>query len=178
MRLFALSLVVASNVFAQTPRTSVLVARVVDALTGEPVRNAALSLTDLRRDVRTNDSGVVRIADIPFAFHQVLVRQLGYTPVDNRMEFDTDTVERIFRLHPTTKILDTLKVTEKNISLALRDFEIRRAIGVGHFLDDNDLVREGTRDFALTAQTRIPVLRRTSRIASRSLSQRQGSSNQ
>ena len=64
MRHFALSLVVASNVFAQTPRTSVLVARVVDALTGEPVRNAALSLTDLRRDVRTNDSGVVRIADI------------------------------------------------------------------------------------------------------------------
>lgn len=159
MRLFALSLVVASNVFAQTPRTSVLAARVVDALTGEPVRNAALSLTDLRRDVRTNDSGVVRIADIPFAFHQVLVRQLGYTPVDNRMEFDTDTVERIFRLHPTTKILDTLKVTEKNISLSLRDFEIRRAIGVGHFLDDNDLVREGTRDFALTAQTRIPGLR-------------------
>jgi hypothetical protein len=152
-------MLVASTTFAQTPRTSVLVAHVVDALTGEPVRNAEIWVSDLRRGIRTSDSGEARIYGVPLAFHQVLVRQLGYTPVDNRMEFDSDTVERLFRLHPTTKILDTLKVTEKNISLSLRDFEIRRAMGVGHFLDDNDLAREGTREFALTAQTRLPGLR-------------------
>ena len=143
---------------AQSRRT-VLIARVADARNGAPIARAEVSLDDLQKSGRTSDVGEARLTDIPVGTHRVRVRQPGYSASDITMGFETDTVTHVFLLQPTAQLLDSVVVTDKNTSPALRDFEIRRSMGLGHFLVENDLRREGTRDFALVAQSRLPGIR-------------------
>jgi len=140
-------------------RTTVLIARVADARTGAPITHAEVLFTDLEKSGRTNDLGEARLVDIPVGIHRVLARQPGYVASEITVSFETDTVVRVFLLQPTAQLLDTLVVKDKNTPVFLRDFEVRRSMGLGHFLVENDLRREGTRDFALVAQSRLPGIR-------------------
>ena len=147
-----------SSSLAQS-RTTVLIARVADSSTGAPLARAEILFPDLEKTGRTNARGEARVADVPRGVHRVLVRQPGYTASEITLSFETDTVARVFLLQPVAQLLDTLVVKDKNTPTVLRDFEIRRSMGLGHFLVENELRREGTRDFALVAQSRLPGIR-------------------
>jgi hypothetical protein len=158
----AITTILLSNRSPAQSQTTVLIARVADARTGVPIAHAEVLLADLEKSGRTNDRGEARLADIPAGVHRVLVRQPGYGASDSTMSFDADTVTRVFLLQGAARVLDTVAVTDKNTSVALRDFEVRRSMGLGRFLVEDDLRREGTRDFALVAQSRLPGIRAVS----------------
>lgn len=152
------TILLASGLPAQS-RTSVLIARVADARTNTPIAQAEVLLADLEKSGRTNARGEARVTDIPAGLHRVLVRQPGYAASEITVDFETDTVVRVFLLRPATPVLDTVVVKDSSTSAAFRDFEIRRSMGIGHFLVDSLLRLEGTRDFALVAQSRLPGIR-------------------
>jgi hypothetical protein len=78
-RLFAIAILthaVASDATAQT--TVELRGRVLDSITGAPVRDAVVRVPALQRYTLTGDDGVFRLDRVPTGRHGVVIVQLGY----------------------------------------------------------------------------------------------------
>lgn len=113
---------------------------IVDDSTRRPIANAEVALPGLSRSGVTNDQGGFRIVDIPAGTHRVVVRRVGYGPLDTPVDFPPDaTVERRIVL-TALATLETVTVTGE--APELPEFEANRRLGLGHFLTRADLERQ------------------------------------
>jgi hypothetical protein len=140
---------------AQGAPTTVVIVGVSDVETGEALNGAQIFFPALGRSVLTDGLGEARAA-IPSGIHRIRVRFLGYAAADTSLTFVGDTAGVVFRLPRVAKTMETVDV--KAVSPRMRDFEMRRNIGLGRFLTAEQLDRDSNRPFGIVAMTRFPGL--------------------
>ncbi len=139
---------------AQTT-TSVVVAGVADAETGAPLTDALVRLPDLGRAARTDWIGEARIAGIKLGPVRIEVRKLGYAPSEITLMVKGDSIGPVFMLSKATN-LDTVTVFGRVVPARLQEFEMRRHMGIGRFLTDSVLEKEGDQSLAVALSMRFP----------------------
>jgi hypothetical protein len=141
---------------AQT--TSVVVAGVADAETGAPLTDALVRLPDLGRAARTDWIGEARIAGIKPGPVRIAVRKLGYAPSEITLMVKGDSIGPVFMLSRATT-LDTVTVFGRVVPPRLQEFEMRRHMGIGRFLTDSVLEKEGDQSLAVALSMKFPGIR-------------------
>ncbi|HTE43997.1 MAG TPA: carboxypeptidase regulatory-like domain-containing protein, partial [Gemmatimonadaceae bacterium] len=121
--------------------------------TNRPIAGAEVVLAELAKMARTDERGAFRISDVPPGEQHVVVRRVGYGPLDTRITFTSnETVNRQIFLDRVTT-LDSVVTTARAGDLWIREFEENRRMGFGHFLDRADLAkREGRTTSAVLSE--------------------------
>ena len=140
----------------QSAPATVVVVGVSDAETGQALQGAQVFFPALGRTSLTDGLGESR-ATIPSGTHRIRVRFLGYAAMDTSLAFTGDTAGVVFRLSRTPRTMDVVEVKAKS-SPRMKDFEMRKTIGIGRFLTADQLEKEGSRPFGIVAMTRFPGL--------------------
>lgn len=110
----------------------------------KPIADAEVAIPALNRTVRTNSDGRFRLGDLPAGTHRVLVRKLGFGPLDTPLQFEArETVDRRIILGSVT-LLDSVITIAERPDPAMRDFEENRRLGIGKFMTRADLDRQKT----------------------------------
>jgi hypothetical protein len=152
-------LVLATPVVAAIAQTGVLFGRVLDAQSGAPLANAEINFAQKR--VTTDSSGKYRLTDVAAGVNAIQVRRLGYELLQQNVsviigvESETD-----FRLARVVS-LDTVQTKAtaiKYISPALTQFEERRKMGIGKFIDEATMRKNDDRTLGNTLK-RLPGVR-------------------
>lgn len=143
---------------AQASGTSVFIAGVADAETGQPLEDAEVVFLELRRLARANALGEARLDAIPVGAQLVRVRKIGYAPSEVRINVKGDTSGAVFRLTRSVTQLGTVNI-EATMAPGMRDFDRRRRRGIGRFLGPDVLDKERDRDFGFLMASRFPGLR-------------------
>jgi hypothetical protein len=138
---------------------SVVVVGVADAITGAPLTNARVQISDLRRVARTDWIGEARVADVPSGEHRIEVRQLGYEPADAPLLVRGDSIGVVFRLLRSAQSIDTVRINGAVIPSYLEEFERRRRSGLGRYLTSPQLDSIPTESLADFAARRFTGLR-------------------
>ena len=117
---------------------------VVDGLVTDtayrPLIGATAEVEGFRVRVRTGENGRFRITALPAGDYVVVVRRLGYAPYSATLALQPgDTVRPLFVLRTAVAVLDTMIVTEVSAPERLREFESRRALGVGQFMTSEQI---------------------------------------
>lgn len=104
-----------------------------------PIIGAEIAIPDAAKVAMSSVGGKFRLAGIPAGPHRVLVRRLGYGPLDTTLTFTArDRVDRTIVLTRVTT-LDSVIVTDRATEVRLRDFEDNRKLGLGHFFTRDQL---------------------------------------
>ena len=104
--------------------------------TNAPIPAARVELVDLTRVAIANEGGDFELRGVEPGAHHVLVRRIGYSPLDTTMTFAPGpALSRQIFLAPLA-ILDSVRVTASNL---LRSFEENRRGGLGHFFTRAEL---------------------------------------
>jgi hypothetical protein len=105
---------------------------------------ADVSFPDLILSMRTNDKGAFTFTKLPAGTYRVLVRRVGFSPIDERVDFAADTVvERKFAL-PRIVELDSVVSLSSYRDPGMEEFQEHRQLGLGHFVTRAELQqREG-----------------------------------
>ena len=130
-----------------TPR-SLVIASVADAESGKPLENAEVMVTDAKDSARTDWTGEARIANVTAGKHTFQVRHPGYAVLAVELLVQGDSTGPVFRLAsnaPPTPALEPVTVNARTQPSSLRDFETRRAQGIGKFLTADDLASQTNR---------------------------------
>ena len=128
-----------------------------------PVGGATVSLPFLNRSTRTNYLGEFRIDQVPAGQYAVTIRLLGFAPFTDSVTVSAgQTLEREFILTQAAVMLDSQRVLA-NAEIDephVAEFEERRKLGGGHFIDTKELRRlESGRPIASYLSGRVPSLR-------------------
>ncbi len=104
-----------------------------------PITNAEVTLPELGKGTATNEQGAFVLRGVPTGLQRVLVRHLGYGPVETQLTFvvGQTTQRHVTMVRSTT--LDSVVVTEKVVDHQLDDFNENKRVGLGHFLTRADL---------------------------------------
>jgi hypothetical protein len=134
-------------------KTSLVIAGVTDGVSGAPLSNAEVSLSDLNISARTDWSGEARIPNISPGKHKFEIRMAGYAPLDVDLLVQGDSTGPVFRLAKVGTTLEPVKVSGNSSSSYLAGFEARRAQGRGRYLTAADLEKNQNRSLvAVIAQ--------------------------
>jgi len=112
----------------------------VDSTT-QPIALADVTLVDIGVGTRANESGEFRMVDVPAGEHHLVVRRVGYSPVDTTLTFGSgqNVVRRIGLSRAT--VLDSVRVIAEATPRAMRTFEEHRKLGLGHFYGRAELAK-------------------------------------
>ena len=153
----------AGGVFVQSIQAQVgsLAGRVFTDSSAVPLVGVEVAIPSAQRTVRTDNRGAFRITGLAPGRYVVLVRMPGYVPVTDTVTIDFDTdVAKDYRLTASITALDSVHVTATSpgLSVRMRTFERRRAMGIGSFIVPEELRKkeEVTLRFVLA---RLPSLR-------------------
>jgi len=113
LRLAGALLVVAAPLTAQTG--GAIAGRVRDALTGEPVRAALVSVDGGRQGAATDTGGAYRVREVRSGWHRVQVNAVGYRPLihDSVLVRTGETITLNFELHQHAIAVDSILVEAK-----------------------------------------------------------------
>lgn len=139
-----------------------LVGQVVSALTGEPIGGAAVSLRGARHGAITDSSGNFRLPRGPAGTDTIEVRYVGYEPGHAPVRLEAGRTSRVvLLLSPNAVRLAELEVEvprTRAVSAIMEGFERRKARGMGHFFDREDVERYEPR-YTTELLRRVPGLR-------------------
>ena len=125
-------------------RSALFTGTVVADSTARSLEDAEVVLPDLRKSVTTDDHGRFRVGDIVPGTHRILVRRLGYAPLDTAILFRTNqAVDRRIVLRRVVT-LDSVNVVA-NRSRLPTSFEDNRRIGLGQFITRDSLAKQEER---------------------------------
>ncbi len=145
---------------SQAPATTVR-GTVRDAATGAPVSAATLESAGLGRTIVADDSGRFTIAEFPTRGARILVRHVGYAPLDTFLLLPRAAGETFtLRITRAATTLDTLQVKAKEnaplpMSATLPEFEARRARATGRFITAAELRKEDDRVLTDVLRSRL-----------------------
>ncbi len=124
---------------AHASPTSTFTGSVLTRSTRVPVAGAEISFPDISRLALTDTAGAFLLADLPAGTHHVVIRRLGFGPLDTTIVFvGNRAVERTVYLDRVTQ-LDSVVVTAAPI--VLPGFDDHRKVGLGQFLTRVDLAK-------------------------------------
>lgn len=153
----------ASGIFVQSAQAQVgsLAGRVFTDSSAVPLAGVEVAIPSAQRTVRTDNRGAFRISGLAPGRYVVLVRMPGYVPLTDTLTIDFDMeVAKDYRLTATITALDSVHVTATSpgLSVRMRTFEGRRAMGIGSFIAPEELRKneDMTLRFVLA---RLPSLR-------------------
>lgn len=114
---------------------------VVRDSSGAPVAQADVGIPSLRVLVRTNDSGVFQLRNVPQGPRSLSIRRLGYDPRELQVVAlpGADTVRVVLRMQAA--MLPGITVSEQDMRrrIAIEDFYRRRARGPGSFITRDEI---------------------------------------
>ncbi len=115
-----------------------------------PMQGAEIGILRTTLKISTNAQGRFRITDVQMGTYILTVRRFGYRPTASVISVSAgDTLRLSYALAPMGGgRLDTVRVTERQMSRNLTEFERRRSLGVGKFLTSADLEKRGSIDIA------------------------------
>ena len=87
----------------------------------------------------------------------IRIRFLGYAAADTSLEFVGDTTGVVFRLPRVATSIEAVEIKAPS-SQNLKEFEMRRTIGLGRYLTQEQLEKDSNRPFGIVAMTRFPGL--------------------
>ncbi len=135
--------------WAQPPRspTTQAPARAAGVIDGtvtdtllKPVGFAEVKILRTDISVETNSAGRFRFTEVPAGQYLLIVRRIGFRPISSVIQVGArDTLRLSFLMEPALQTLDKVVVTEDRRSIKLRDFEARRAQGVGFFITQDQI---------------------------------------
>jgi len=115
---------------------SSIAGRVLDDSTSKPIAGVELLIQALDRRTVTDTAGAFRFDNLTSGIHFVLVRRIGFRPVQLRaILVADDTLETTVKLTAAAVELAPLEVTVSAIPPGMEAFEERRRAGLGHFID-------------------------------------------
>lgn len=124
----------------EVSRDAVFTGAVFADSTQRPIAGAEIMVAGAAAPVLTNDAGKFRLSDVSPGQHRVLVRRLGFGPLDTTITFATNrTVDRRIYLRRVVT-LDSVTVTAEPV--VIRSFEEHRARGLGHFLTREQIAKQ------------------------------------
>lgn len=124
--------------------SGVLMGAVVDSA-GNAVIGAEVTLPDLGLSRPSDGRGAFRIGEIPAGKHKVVVRKLGFGPMNAELEFATfETLQRRVVLNRVTT-LDEVRVTATMYDRLMTEFDANRKVGLGTFFSPEFLRANETR---------------------------------
>ncbi len=108
----------------------------------QPIVRAEVMIQELGKTALTDDKGAFRLFDIPAGTHRVVVRRVGFGPLDATIAFaPNQTVDRRVVLSRATTLGTVTVVGESNLPLS---FDENRKVGLGHFATRAELaLKEG-----------------------------------
>lgn len=100
-----------------------------------PLPDVNVEVIGASAKVSTDARGHFRIDNVPSGDFLFFVRKIGFRPVSHLVHVDAgDTLRLAFTVEPTLTELNTVTVTERNLSPRMQEFEARRKGGFGHFM--------------------------------------------
>ena len=113
--------------------------------TEQPIASAEVVFPELKKSQLTSDRGLFRLRDLPAGTHRVIVRRMGYGPVDTVIALQAgETMERRIVLARVTALSEVVVTASAGPpDPMMRQFEENRRVGLGHFLTRDDLERIG-----------------------------------
>jgi hypothetical protein len=115
--------------------------RVLIDSTTMPVEGAEIYFPELSKVGRSAANGEFRIPEIPAGEQRVIVRRLGFAALDAKLTFAPNaTLDRtvfLSRVHT----LDSVVVVDHASERAMRDFNDNKRLGLGHFMDRDELAK-------------------------------------
>ena len=134
------------------PRFSTFAGVVVVDSTQQPIVEAEVTLPDLGRTTYTDSSGAFKVEDLPPGEHRVVVRRLGFGPLEAQLAFaPNETLDRRILLQ-SVGTLDTVSVVARSL---IPSFDEHRAQMLGTFFTRADLEKQsGRRMSAVLSQVR------------------------
>jgi hypothetical protein len=128
----------------------------------QALSGAEIVLSDLGMGARTNADGSFRIIDVPKGRHRLVVRRLGFAPLDTTLVVGDTTEQRFLRvsLSPVAT-LDSVVVVDRTIDRRMAEFEENRRVGLGKFLtrENLDRVRDAKLSIALDGLSGLLLIR-------------------
>jgi hypothetical protein len=121
--------------------------------TGKPITSAEVTVPDVGKGTSTNEQGAFVLRDVPIGSQHVVVRHIGYGPVEAQLTFVANqTTQRHITMTRSTT-LDSMVVTEKSVDHQLDEFEVNRKLGLGHFLTRAELAPQEGRSTSAVLTT-------------------------
>lgn len=146
---------------ARAQRTTVLVVNVMTP-DGRPVTDALVRLNPAGRMARTDWLGEASVAGLARGRQRIEVLRVGYAPAVTDLMIQHDTTGAQFVLEPLADTLAAVNVTARAPAMPLanlRDYERRKAMGIGRFRDDTVFERYRGQHMVLTIARLFPALR-------------------
>ena len=155
LTLALIAMVVTASRAAAQNKTSLVIASVADAQSGQPLADAEVKLADINVSATTDWSGEARIAKVAAGQHQFEIRKAGYDLLAVTLVIQGDSTGPVFRLAKTAaNTLAPVKVAGDPSTSYLADFEKRRQQGRGKYLTAPDLEQRQNRSLVqILAQT-------------------------
>ena len=139
-------------------RPTVVAVTTAEAESKDFIGKVEVSLDD--RISMTDDLGEVVFSGIALGRHRVRARRLGFAPLATDIVCTGgDTLRVTLMMRRSDQMLDTQVVREQRISIELREFEGRRALGFGRFLTRDELDKFAGREVATQLAARFPGTR-------------------
>lgn len=116
---------------------------VVSDSTDQPIARVELVFPDLGKSTLTSEQGTFRVHDIPAGAHHLIVRRVGYGPLDTTLAFaPNQAVVRRVVLSRATELAAVTVVGASNLPVS---FDENRKMGLGNFATRVELDRLGGR---------------------------------
>ncbi len=115
-----------------------------------PVGDAVVSIAGTSIAVVTGQNGRFLITGLPSGRYTIQVRKIGFEPVVAAVESErSDTLHVAFSLESFVPVLAGVRISGERKSLAMREFDDRRAKGGGQFITQVDIAK---RNVVFTSQ--------------------------
>ncbi len=155
----------AATVLAPPPaaaQSASLIGTVLADSTERPLAGAEVAFPTLGRSAHTDSAGNFRIDRLPAGTHALTIRLIGYGQITTALTFGlTERLERDFLLTPRPVKLATVEVDAPPPSRngRLAEFELRKKVGIGHFLTQELFDRNTGEHFGDLLTQNMPGIR-------------------
>ncbi len=134
----------AREIVRPTGQLAVIDGIVTDTLL-RPLGSADVSVVGIGARVVTSENGRFRMLQVPAGQYLLVVRRIGYAPTSGIIQVpEADTVRLSYTLVRSDRMLDTVRVKERRVTMRMLDFEVRRKQGQGQFITLEEIERRGS----------------------------------
>jgi Carboxypeptidase regulatory-like domain/TonB-dependent Receptor Plug Domain len=134
----------AREIVRPTGQLAVIDGIVTDTLL-RPLGSADVSVVGIGARVVTSENGRFRMLQVPAGQYLLVVRRIGYAPTSGIIQVpEADTLRLSYTLIRSDRMLDTVRVKERRVTMRMLDFEVRRKQGQGQFITQEEIERRGS----------------------------------
>lgn len=127
-----------------------------------PIVGAEIALANNPRTVRTDASGAFSIGQVPPGRSQLIVRAIGYEPFSATLDVPVTglrDIEILLQVRASKLERIDVRASASAMTPFLREFDERRRVGIGRFLDSTQLGRADQSQWPSEAIARLAGLR-------------------